>query len=703
MATLSIVSQPSQSFSGWARGTSGGIPSTDPSDHGLLWKAEALVSPPAGRSPYETPYAQPGSFTVGGSLVVRVVEGPGDTVGQPVRVSIQANGTIIWDNDPAKAGNELSTSDVHLKTGVNGQGLLRDLNGGSIDLDARSWSTSSDSDSRLFPVDTTVGATFTITVDAGGRSDAWVGGSGDAHGEVGVNLSVEMDIEGPSSPDIIIKKQGAIELLDDGVLVRYEVAGRPLPAGTPIFLFWSQTGTFPPGGGHQKLALSGGPIVAETSVGVHQIAIPLGRLTTPDQLDDYLMVVADADGKLAELSESNNDANLAIILASPQVEVVFDPKEAILGEQFGVSVRVTNRSIKPLKFSFDWSESYLLSNPILYGVPELPGEGKFVAEGLFLPNISRDIPLGVFTREWQWIDRNNPVTSFLTGALDLHENLAQEAAEFAAERLKAAAKELLEVAFKLKDVIGLLKAAMSTPKNFDTFKVEVGIAKDSGEAPGGLNMAPTSANGSVAINVSQDRRTAFTKSIASLGASVVAMNAAAGWLFTGNFPAAFSSFAAGEFSLELAKYYYDVALGSDDSPPAPSPAIQPPSDAGPLTAPQPLNFNGSSRGSRGVKSVQVAFNGDVTVNTGAFEIRGKNGKSIKLRVATNRFGGQTIASLGRSRKTQRFANGVYTLTTHGSRIIDSAGRAVDGDGDGIAGGDRVERFRIVRGRLSAPR
>jgi hypothetical protein len=38
------------------------------------------------------------------------------------------------------------------------------------------------------------------------------------------------------------------------------------------------------------------------------------------------------------------------------------------------------------------------------------------------------------------------------------------------------------------------------------------------------------------------------------------------------------------------------------------------------------------------------------------------------------------------------ADGCYTLTVHADRVHDRWGRELDGDGDGVAGGDRVDAF-----------
>jgi hypothetical protein len=82
----------------------------------------------------------------------------------------------------------------------------------------------------------------------------------------------------------------------------------------------------------------------------------------------------------------------------------------------------------------------------------------------------------------------------------------------------------------------------------------------------------------------------------------------------------------------------------------------------------------------------------------AFRLVGPRG-AVKLRspvVSVDATGTQTVVRLlfkrGRGVGKTGLANGQYTLTIDGDRILEASGAAIDGDNDGVAGGDAVSSF-----------
>lgn len=96
-----------------------------------------------------------------------------------------------------------------------------------------------------------------------------------------------------------------------------------------------------------------------------------------------------------------------------------------------------------------------------------------------------------------------------------------------------------------------------------------------------------------------------------------------------------------------------------------------------------------------VKSLTVAFDRQVTVDPGAFEVRRQGDAAVELSVAVSVVEGRTVAVLtfmGPDILGGSLADGSYTLTIRADYIHDAIGRSLDGDGDGAAGGDRVDAF-----------
>jgi hypothetical protein len=96
-----------------------------------------------------------------------------------------------------------------------------------------------------------------------------------------------------------------------------------------------------------------------------------------------------------------------------------------------------------------------------------------------------------------------------------------------------------------------------------------------------------------------------------------------------------------------------------------------------------------------VNSVTVTFDGPVTLDTGAFTLNRVDGGPVELNVAASVVNGQTVAVLtfaGTDVIGGSLTDGSYTLTVQADQVHDRWGRELDGDGNGAAGGDRVDSF-----------
>jgi hypothetical protein len=98
-----------------------------------------------------------------------------------------------------------------------------------------------------------------------------------------------------------------------------------------------------------------------------------------------------------------------------------------------------------------------------------------------------------------------------------------------------------------------------------------------------------------------------------------------------------------------------------------------------------------------VNSLAISFSDQVTIGKNAFELRRVGAsKAVDLKIATSIEGGDTVARLtfknGRDITAGSLRDGTYRLTIRGERVRDSAGNLLDGDGDGLAGGNRVDEF-----------
>jgi hypothetical protein len=104
--------------------------------------------------------------------------------------------------------------------------------------------------------------------------------------------------------------------------------------------------------------------------------------------------------------------------------------------------------------------------------------------------------------------------------------------------------------------------------------------------------------------------------------------------------------------------------------------------------------DGSAQRSK-VDRITVKFSAEVMLLAGAFEVRNKSGQLIEANVSNSITGGQTVAVLtftGANVIGGSLPDGSYTLTIEGTKVLDGLGKALDGDGDGINGGNRVDVF-----------
>jgi arylsulfate sulfotransferase len=101
-----------------------------------------------------------------------------------------------------------------------------------------------------------------------------------------------------------------------------------------------------------------------------------------------------------------------------------------------------------------------------------------------------------------------------------------------------------------------------------------------------------------------------------------------------------------------------------------------------------------------VRSVTVTFDGSAVLDPGAIELRRQDGTLLNAAVNISTVGGKSVAVLsfaGREFVGGSLADGSYTLTVRADRVHDRWGRELDGDSDGAAGGDRVERVTRLFG------
>jgi RHS repeat-associated protein len=94
-----------------------------------------------------------------------------------------------------------------------------------------------------------------------------------------------------------------------------------------------------------------------------------------------------------------------------------------------------------------------------------------------------------------------------------------------------------------------------------------------------------------------------------------------------------------------------------------------------------------------VTRITITFSGPVTLDPGALELREQGGGPVGLALATSQVGGKTVVVLsfaGSGIVGGSLADGTYCLILHGDKIRGGSGQALDGDADGLAGGDFVD-------------
>jgi hypothetical protein len=96
-----------------------------------------------------------------------------------------------------------------------------------------------------------------------------------------------------------------------------------------------------------------------------------------------------------------------------------------------------------------------------------------------------------------------------------------------------------------------------------------------------------------------------------------------------------------------------------------------------------------------VRSITVTLSGEVTLDAGAFELVRDDGTVVTPDVEVAVVDGMTVATLtfsGPDIIGGSLADGQYTLTIRGDKVRNGLNQALDGDGDDVAGGDRVVEF-----------
>ncbi len=96
-----------------------------------------------------------------------------------------------------------------------------------------------------------------------------------------------------------------------------------------------------------------------------------------------------------------------------------------------------------------------------------------------------------------------------------------------------------------------------------------------------------------------------------------------------------------------------------------------------------------------VNSITVTFGGAATLDPGAIELRRQDGSLVNTHLTLSVVGGKTVAVLifaGPEFAGGSLADGGYSLTVRADRVHDRWGRELDGDSDGLPGGDRADSF-----------
>src|SRR5262245_25604930 len=117
--------------------------------------------------------------------------------------------------------------------------------------------------------------------------------------------------------------------------------------------------------------------------------------------------------------------------------------------------------------------------------------------------------------------------------------------------------------------------------------------------------------------------------------------------------------------------------------------------AGPPQTVESVVLNDGSAQRSMVNRITITFSGAAILDPGAIELRRQDGSLVDAQVSISLVGGKAVAVLtfaGPEFVGGSLADGSYTLTVRADHVDDHWGRELDGDGDGSAGGDRVDSF-----------
>ncbi|MCG8653270.1 MAG: Ig-like domain-containing protein [Pirellulales bacterium] len=108
-----------------------------------------------------------------------------------------------------------------------------------------------------------------------------------------------------------------------------------------------------------------------------------------------------------------------------------------------------------------------------------------------------------------------------------------------------------------------------------------------------------------------------------------------------------------------------------------------------------------------LRSVTVTFDSPVEIDPGAFEIANRDGQQVEVNLSTQLIGNQTVATLTftgpQADASGSLLDGNYTLITRSDRIRDLSGNALDGNRDGVSGGNAVDEFYRLFGDADGDR
>jgi len=112
-----------------------------------------------------------------------------------------------------------------------------------------------------------------------------------------------------------------------------------------------------------------------------------------------------------------------------------------------------------------------------------------------------------------------------------------------------------------------------------------------------------------------------------------------------------------------------------------------------LASPE-IVINGTETGRSTIDEVVLSFDETVTIGAGAFELvrRGPDGGTVDVTPVIDNSSGSTVVTLefsGAFAGANGLVDGNYQLTVIGDLITSASGSAMDGDGDGVAGGNFV--------------